>query len=107
MNITVRQFEAAQRYRWLQAAYYHYDVVETTLDNPAITADSNVTTPGIGEAVPLDYPDALMGGTDPVCVAPETGTSERAHLNRHGVTEPGQLITYTPATAEFLAEIFQ
>jgi hypothetical protein len=107
MNITVRQFEAAQRHRWLQAAYYHYDVVETTLGNPAIAGDPNISTPGSGDAVPLDYPDALVGGTNPVYVTPETGTSERAHLSRPGVTESDQLITYAPATDELLAEIFQ
>ncbi|MEU0880516.1 hypothetical protein ABZ345_18085 [Lentzea sp. NPDC005914] len=107
MNITERQFEAAQRYRWLQAAYYHYDVVEATLDNPAIAGDPNISTPGSGDSVPLDYPDAVIGGAGPVYVTPETPVSERAHLSRPGVSDPGQLLTYAPATGEFLAELFQ
>jgi hypothetical protein len=106
MNITVRQFQAAQRHPWLQAAYYHADVVENTLDNPTIAEDPNITTPGLSDAIPLDYPDALMGGTNPIYVTPKTEVSERAHLSRPGVTEPDQLITYAPATDVFLAEIF-
>ncbi|MEU4522965.1 hypothetical protein AB0F52_30185 [Amycolatopsis sp. NPDC024027] len=106
MNITARQFKAAQQYPWLQAAYYHEDVVETTLGAAAIAEDPNIITPGIGDAIPLDYPDALMGGVHSVHVSPETEASKRAHLSRPGVTDPDQLITYAPATDEFLAEIF-
>ncbi len=104
MKITERQFVAAQRYPWLRAAYYHQDVIENALG--AVSGDPNIVTPGLTDAVPLDYPDALLDGTKPVYVAPTTETSERAHLSRPGVSDAEQLLRYPPATEEFLAEVF-
>ncbi|MEU3622784.1 hypothetical protein BS329_09730 [Amycolatopsis coloradensis] len=106
MNITSRQFDAAQQHRWLQAAYYHEDVVETMLGNPDIADDDNITTPRTSAAVPMDYPDALIGGNHAIHVSPETEISKRAHTSRPGVADTDQLVTYPPATSEFLVEIF-
>ncbi|RJQ82055.1 hypothetical protein D5S17_03805 [Pseudonocardiaceae bacterium YIM PH 21723] len=104
MSISERQFEAAQQYSWLRAAYYHQDMVETTLEK--VAGDPNVVTPGLTDEVPLDYPDALLDGNNVVYVVPGTETSERAHLSRPGVEDPDQLLRYQPATEDFLAEVF-
>ena len=107
MNLTERQFAAAQRYPWLRAAYYHADMVGQVVNSSAVAADANTVTPGTAGVAPLDYPDALLGGTHPVDVVPETEVSERAHLGRSGIVNAEQLITYPPATDEFLAEVFR
>lgn len=106
MNITARRFQAAQRYSWLRAAYYHADVVESTFNTSAVAEDSDIATPALDDEAPIDYPDALVGG-QAIHLSPETEVSKRAHLSRPGVNEPEQLITYEPASPAFLAEVFQ
>lgn len=97
------RFEAARRHPWLRAASYHDEMVRQILADPTVAADA-----GIGpDDSAMDRPDALISGHHPIDVIPDTPTSRQAHRERDYIGHDDQLMAYPPATAEFLAEIFE
>lgn len=103
--ITQRQLDAARRYTWLRAAYFHDEMVRSALEDPDVAADSKIVK--TGDDAGLETPDAVLGEAVALDVVPDTETSRQAHLGRCGVDDAGQLLPYEPATSEFLAEIFE
>lgn len=98
----------ARRHPWLRAAYLHGEMVGRVLDTPAVTDDPNITLTAATGTRDIDSPDAKIGADDlPLDVVPDTPVSRRAHVGRSGITDPQQLVTYAPATQEFLREVFE
>ena len=104
--ITERQFAAARRHAWLRAVYYHDDVVQQILTAPDVASDSNITVLAGTADRDVEAPDAQIGAGQPLDVVPDTPVSKQGHLGRAGIDDRQQLLTYPPAAATFLAEIF-
>lgn len=101
--IAALRFEAARRHPWLRAANYHAEMVRLVLADPAVAGDAGITW--VDSA--MDRPDALIGGRHAADVIPDTPASRSAHLERDYIHSDEQLVVYLPATAEFLAEIYE
>lgn len=105
--ITDRQLAVARRHTWLQAVYYHDDIVQQILEAPDLSADSAISMPAVPRSEEIESPDAKIGVDAIVDVVPDTPVSRQGHLGRAGITDRQQLITYPPASESRLRNIFR
>lgn len=105
--ITDRQLAAARRHPWLQAVYYHDDIVQQILKAPDVASDRGIAMPAVPRSEEIDSPDAKIDVDAVVDVIPDTPVSRQGHLARPGIDDRQQLITYPPAAESRLRDIFQ